>query len=375
MTLSRRGKGWGTALRKLHYLKSHMRGIAAFILMCVFAALIFVLYRLPFAAVGYAVAVCGTIGLIFLILDYLRTGTKCRKLEHMKAEILTTTDTLPEAWNTIEEEYQELLRILYEEKERLCVEQEQKYRDLVDYYSIWAHQVKTPIAAARLILESAEQAAQDGQMDQQEKQTDQQVEQEERQGEYGCRYLSRPEVQELKEELRRIEQYAEMVLCYLRLDSDSSDYVIREYDLDGIVRQAVRKNASIFIRKKLKLIYNPLQTRVVTDEKWLLFVVEQVLSNALKYTFSGSVTIALEEPKTLCIRDTGIGIAREDLPRIFERGYTGGNGRTDKKASGIGLYLCRRICRNLGHEITAVSQPGAGTEIRIDLKNAELEIE
>ena len=92
---------------------------------------------------------------------------------------------------------------------------------------------------------------------------------------------------------------------------------------------------------------------MLTDEKWLLFVLEQVLSNALKYTPSGSVAIDLESPKTLCIRDTGIGIAPEDLPRVFEKGYTGYNGRSDKKASGIGLYLCRRICRNLGHTITA----------------------
>ena len=98
----------------------------------------------------------------------------------------------------------------------------------------------------------------------------------------------------------RIEQYVEMVLCYLRLDSSSTDYVFQEYDLDSIVKQAVRKFAGQFIRRKIRLDYQPLNTRVVTDEKWLLFVVEQVLSNALKYTpAAGTVTIDLEEPKTL----------------------------------------------------------------------------
>ena len=104
-------------------------------------------------------------------------------------------------------------------------------------------------------------------------------------------------------------------------------------------------------------------------------MIEQVLSNALKYTPSGSITITLEPEKKLCIRDTGIGIAAEDLPRIFENGYTGYNGRTDKKASGIGLYLCKRICGNLGHTITAASKVDEGTVITIDLAQTKLEVE
>ena len=177
----------------------------------------------------------------------------------------------------------------------------------------------------------------------------------------------------LSEDLLRIEQYVEMVLCYLRLDSSSTDYVFQEYDLDSIVKQAVRKFAGQFIRRKIRLDYQPLHTRVVTDEKWLLFVVEQVLSNALKYTpAAGTVTIDLEEPKTLCIRDTGIGIAPEDLPRVFEKGYTGYNGRNDKKASGIGLYLCRRICKNLNHVISVDSSLDSGTVVRIRLEQVKL---
>ena len=110
----------------------------------------------------------------------------------------------------------------------------------------------------------------------------------------------------------------------------------------------------------------------MTDEKWLQFVLEQVISNALKYTEAGRITIEMEnetdgaeDRAVLCIRDTGIGIAPEDIPRIFEKGYTGYNGRSDKKASGIGLYLCRRICSNLGHTITANSSLENGTVIRI----------
>ena len=179
------------------------------------------------------------------------------------------------------------------------------------------------------------------------------------------------EGRELSEELQRIEQYVEMVLCYLRLDSDSTDYLIRRCDLDEIVRQAVRKYSAQFIRKKIRLDYEPLEYSVLTDEKWLLFVIEQVISNSLKYTRSGTVRIYLDG-EDLCIRDTGIGIAQEDLPRVFEKGYTGCNGRTDKKASGIGLYLCRRICAALGHDIIARSDE-TGTEIRIGLQREKID--
>ena len=217
----------------------------------------------------------------------------------------------------------------------------QKYSDMIDYYTVWAHQIKTPIASMRLQLQNEDSS------------------------------LSR----RLSADLFRVEQYVEMVLTFLRLDSDSSDYLIREYDLDAIIRSAVKKFAGEFIGRKLKLVYEPVNVKVITDEKWLSFVVEQVLSNALKYTYAGSITITLEPEKKLCIRDTGIGIAPEDLPRIFENGYTGCNGRSDKKASGIGLYLCKRICTNLGHKITAASVVDEGTVICIDLSQRTLEAE
>ena len=329
------------------YLHTHRRGILAFFLMMIAAAGIIRLYELPLEAVGYTAAVSGFIGAVFLLEDFLRFRKRARELETLRREILVSLDSLPEPQNDLEAQYQELLRMEFAEKERLNGEQQDGYRDMMEYYSMWAHQIKTPIAAAQLILQSAQQQG-------------------------GT--LSPEDCTELQEEIRRIRQYVEMVMCYLRLDSDATDYVIREYDIDAIIRQALRENASVFIRKKLSLYYEPLQVKVLTDEKWLLFVIEQVLSNALKYTPSGSITISMKEPKTLCIRDTGIGIAPEDLPRIFERGYTGGNGRTDRQASGIGLYLCRRICQNLGHTITAVTHED-GTELQINLQSEKLEIE
>ncbi len=301
-------------------------------------AVSFWLYRLPVEAVAYPALICAAIGLAVLILGSLRASRKHRLLVRLADSLTELPRSLPEPRTQDDEDYQLLVGALCEEQRRLKSTMELRYADMIDYYTVWAHQIKTPIASMRLTLQEED-------------------------SEFSRR---------AGEDLLRIEQYVEMVLCYLRLDSDSTDYVFREQELDPILRQAVRRLSGQFIRRRMHLQYEPLGVRVLTDEKWLLFVVEQVLTNALKYTpAGGTITIELEEPKTLCIRDTGIGIAPEDLPRIFEKGYTRVNGRADKKASGLGLYLCRRICRALGHTIRANSSPDSGTVIRIDLSSHE----
>lgn len=184
-----------------------------------------------------------------------------------------------------------------------------------------------------------------------------------------------PSARRLSTELFRVEQYVEMVMTYLRLEPGSSDYVFRACALDGVIREAVKKFSHEFIDRRLRLDFEPTGLTVVTDEKWLGFVLEQVLSNALKYTRQGGIRIGLSAPRVLCIADTGIGVAPEDLPRIFERGYTGRTGRIDRRASGIGLYLCRRVCERLGVGISAQSEPGRGTRVFLDLEQYELHAE
>lgn len=325
------------------YIRSRRVTVAVWTIVCVIFAAVFALYSLPLKAVLYGAAVSGFFGLTAAAVDFLYYRRKRLRLKKLADEIIYTADGLPSPLNGVEADYCELVRILYENMRRVWDEMSEKYSDMTEYYTIWAHQIKTPIAAMGLILQEA------GQSDE----------------------LNR----ELSDNLQRIEQYAEMVMCYLRLDSDSTDYVIKEYDLDGIVRQAVRKFSRQFIRKKLSLTYEPLRKTVLTDEKWLLFVIEQVISNAVKYTKTGGAEIYCEEPLTLCIRDTGIGAAPEDLPRLFEKGYTGCNGRLDKKASGIGLYLCKRICTKLGHGISAENADGGGLIIKLNLETKQTEHE
>ena len=175
----------------------------------------------------------------------------------------------------------------------------------------------------------------------------------------------------LTAELGRVEQYVDMVLTYLRLEEGGSDYVIRECDVDEVVRAAVRRFAGEFIDRRIALDYTPVEWRTVTDGKWLTFVVEQLLSNALKYTGQDGTIRVYRDGDDLCVSDSGMGIAPEDVPRVFDMGYTGQNGRLDRRSSGIGLYLCRRICGNLRHGIRIESTVGKGTTVRVTLERGE----
>lgn len=318
------------------------------------------------------------------------------------------------------------------------IESKRREQETIDYFTLWAHQIKTPIAGMRLLLEEED-------------------------------------APELREELFRIQTYTDMALQYLRLESSTTDYRFESADLDELIRAELRRFAPMFIRRKLSLDYTPVNTQVITDKKWLAFVLGQVLSNAVKYTSTGGVSIYLQQedaavwvhdsgnavgngpanatvgavkpslpadhdpnidvpdtpqyrcgdkgsldtpsrrlpeydspdtpsyrlgeydspdtpphilseygahtkpvksqPPVLVIEDTGTGILPEDLPRIFERGFTGYNGRIDKKASGLGLFLCRKVLDGLGHDITITSVPGHGTQVRLNLSRRSTQYE
>ena len=231
--------------------------------------------------------------------------------------------------------------------------------DMTDYYTMWAHQIKTPIFALRLLLQESPE-----------------------------------ENKEKLSELFKIEQYVEMVLGYLRTEDMSSDLKLSHCSLDRIIRDQIHKYAGIFVSKKLTLTYESISQDVLTDEKWLGFVIGQILSNALKYTRTGGIRIYLEkklsldtddvsisigndscnkvENLTLVIEDTGIGIRAEDIPRIFEKGYTGVNGRDDNRATGIGLYLSNKIMRKLGHCLYITSTEGKGTKVFLEFSVKDL---
>ena len=314
------------------YLKSRINVIILMIVVeGVFTSSYF-LFDMPAVTVLYPLILSTSALIVAGVIDFVFTFSKHRKL---------TQNEIPASSDPIEKDYQEIIRKLKEEEAYSRQKTTSDYNNMVEYYTVWAHQIKTPIASMRLQIQSEDTES----------------------------------ARKLMGDLNRIEAYVEMVLTFLRLDSDSTDYLIKEYDLDEIIRPAIRKFSREFILKKLKLEYEPVSFKTITDSKWLTFIIEQVISNAVKYTSEGYVRIYMSEPGILCIEDTGVGISEEDLPRIFENGYTGFNGREDKRASGIGLYLCKRISDNLGHKIYAESKVGEGTKIFLDMRAKKLEVE
>lgn len=325
----------------LSYINQKKAGIIIFVLTASIFAVSYFLYHLPLGAVLYPLAVSTFLGAVILIADYKKEHKKHLELLKMQELSIELMDYFPNATTIEDKDYQKIIELIKEEQALKATQMNVRLSNMIDYYTAWVHQIKTPIASMSLRLQNDDTAFSN----------------------------------DLAEDLMKIEQYVEMVLMFLRLESDYTDYIFKEYELDRIVKDCVKKFSKQFIRRKIRLDYRLQDEMVLTDEKWLSFVIEQVLSNALKYTDSGTISIYLKEPKILCIEDTGIGISPEDLPRIFDRGFTGYNGRTDKKASGIGLHLCKMICRNLNHTITASSIQGKGTIIEIGLDSNELEIE
>lgn len=323
------------------YVKEHRRILIAAVIFFGIFILSFYLYRLPLEAVLYPTALCTAVAAVCIALDFISLKKAHLRLVRITSASDAVSSAFPNTHGIKDEDYRRIISILTDEYGKLRTETEQNYEDMVRYYTVWAHQIKTPLSSMRLHLQNEDSP------------------------------LSR----KLSSELHRVDRYVEMVLAFLRLNSDSTDYIFKEHDLDRLVKAVVRDFSSEFINRRISLVYEPLNTSVITDEKWLSFVIEQVISNALKYTRSGAVTVKMENGTVLTVRDTGIGIAPEDLPRIFDNGYTGCNGHSDKHSSGIGLYLCRRICSNLGHTISVCSEVGVGTTVKIDLSQKRLEAE
>ena len=321
------------------YLSSRSAPLLGAAFLGVFAA-IFALYGLPMGAVLYAAVLCAALLIAVCAVDYARFVRRHRLLERIARDVRACVPLLPEPRDAVEADYQRLLRAAADDWGRDLSDRDARFAERMDYYTLWAHEIKTPIAAMRLRLSEEDSDA----------------------------------TRALRADLSRVERYVEMAMCYLRLDAQSTDYVFAPCDLGKLARASVRKFAPQFIAGRLRLIMADIDAVALTDEKWLAFVLEQLLSNAVKYTPpGGEVEIGVSDGPVLFVRDTGAGIAPEDQPRIFEQGFTGHIGRADKRASGLGLYLCARVLRALGHGIRCESAPGKGTRMEIDLAGKPLE--
>jgi len=325
------------------YLRRHIKVALLVTMYAMIFAMIFKLHNLPADAVLYAFVLSLFFTILLFGYGFTRFYKNHRHLMDLSNHVTLSIAELPETGDLIVSDYQRLIKILYEALHKLETDSDYAKTEMIDYYTLWAHQIKTPISALSLLVES----------------------------EPSERNLM------MKSELFKIGQYVEMVLQYLRLESETSDIRIEKQDLATMLKASIRKYRTIFIEKNIKLNFDVESMHVLTDDKWFCFAFEQILSNALKYTHTGEINICVskDHPMKLLIRDTGIGIQAEDLPRVFERGFTGYNGRMDKKSTGIGLYLCKKALGKLSHTLTIQSEVGVGTTVFIDLSRTETFIE
>lgn len=208
----------------------------------------------------------------------------------------------------------------------------------------WVHEIKVPLAAMTLLTESMADQAPSAALD------------------------------ELNVQLDRVDHYVEQVLYYSRLESFSKDYLLQDYHLEQLVNEVVIANRNSFISKHLRFNFTGPDALVTTDAKWLRFILMQLFSNAIKYTpDGGSITAIVVQDKaavTLTIKDTGIGIRLDEQHRVFEKGFTGTNGRNaNVKATGLGLYLAQQLAQRLGHSLSLTATPNVGTAVTIHFPN------
>lgn len=303
--------------------------------------------------VVYAAVLDAILLLITVLVGFFRYSSKVKALSNALKRPVEEQAKLPEATDDVEMLYHRLLEnqsIARSEAESSAAIRQSQMRD---YYSMWVHQIKTPISAMKLLLEAEREELGQLMCDEEPQAT--------------LTELS-DNLDSFEDELFRIEEYVSMALQYQRVSSTENDFVLEKVSLDGVIRDTIKKYAKIMIRRHIGINYSGTKKQVYTDEKWLAFILEQILSNAIKYTPQGVVTIETAEEKDrffITIKDNGIGIKAEDLPRVFEKGYTGYNGHADKKATGIGLYLCRQMADKLGHTIRMESELGKGTKVWI----------
>lgn len=290
---------------------------------------------------------------VVFVSGYLHYARRVRRLEECGKWLKNEEVVLPEGKDAYEELYQEMIEDLDLQRREEAASYARNQSEMREYYAMWVHQIKTPIAAMRLLQQVQRNRLEEGDVITS-----------------GAEETDSLQVQaELEKELFDIEQYVNMALQYQRVNTPGNDYVLEKLRLDDIVREVIHKYAGLMVRAHIPLQYEGTDVMVTTDAKWVAFAFEQILSNAIKYSRAGQQivieTVPEEKVDYLKIADHGIGIRAEDLSRVFEKGYTGYNGHADKKSTGIGLYLCRLVLTKLGHTIRMESVQGEGTTVWI----------
>lgn len=315
-----------------YYLSSHRYLLATVFIVMLFTSLIVLLdpnLQIHPGNLLYLLLIMGLLFGIYMFVDYRKKRVFYRELgEATEAGVAL----VPLQTHNYEENLAiELLTIQRQQFELEIDQLKRNQKEWHEYMTTWVHEIKTPISVSKMIFETEEG------------------------------------LESLEEEMEKIEQFVDQALYYTRASDFSKDYFIQEMNVEQIIKEAVKGNRKLFLSKKIKLQLNLSEMDVLTDKKGLLFVLNQILSNSLKYTpAEGEIVIQIDSSeRQIIIRDNGIGIAAEDLPRIFEKGFTGKNGRQFAASTGMGLYLAQITAGKLGHQLAIHSVEGAYTETTI----------
>ncbi|WP_122642200.1 sensor histidine kinase [Luxibacter massiliensis] len=274
---------------------------------------------------------------LYLLLSYLIRKKYLNKLLDI-AEQLEERYLLPEVMQVPEKADEQVFYQILKMAEKSMLERinevQRERKEYKEYIEQWIHEVKTPITAMKLI----------------------------------CENNRSPFTRELMAELENVNRFTEQALYYARSEHTEKDYSVREISLSGVVHSAIADNKYLLRQSNVMITVDEMEHSVYTDDKWVRFILDQIISNAVKYCTDQPTlrffTVKKNDKIILSIEDSGIGISQSDLPRIFEKGFTGQNGRTIHSSTGIGLYLCKRLCDKLGIGISADSQ-GEGTTISL----------
>lgn len=322
----------------IDYLKDHFLMISLYLLVNIFVLFALIVFKVNPFLIYYIPTIISMLGLTILFSDYLRR----RKFYNLLISINNRVNKKYFIHEIVDKPTFIDGKILYNvisDANRDMIEtiNEYKFRenDFKEYVEMWIHEVKTPLASTKLIIENNKDKVS----------------------------------KNINEELDRIDAYLDQIFYYVRSEYVENDYLIKKVNLKDLINDVVAKNKKLFINKKINIELSDLNIDVNTDSKWLVFIIDQIIQNSIKYIdCNGTINIFGRKNKDsfyLTIKDNGIGIDKSDLSRVFERGFTGKNGRNKYNSTGIGLYLCKKLCTSLGHNIFIDSKLGSGTEVTI----------
>ncbi|MBE2128918.1 sensor histidine kinase [Staphylococcus schweitzeri] len=292
------------------FIKKIAQEIGIVVVIIVLFGLIFYLYQLPLEAFLLTLAIVSLLLLIYIGIKYLsfvKTISQQQQIENLETALYQLKNDQIEYKNDIE-----------------------------SYFLTWVHQMKTPITAAQLLLERDEPNV----------------------------------VNRVRQEIIQIDNYTSLALSYLKLLNETSDISVAQISINDLIRPIIMKYSIQFIDQKTKIHYEPCHCMVLTDVRWTSLMIEQLINNALKYARGKDIWIEYDEKSNqLHIKDNGIGISEADLPKIFDKGYSGYNGQRQSNSSGIGLFIVKQISNHTNHPVSVVSKQNQGTTFTIQFPN------